>query len=699
VNQGRRSGGRAALTALALAVLTFALFAPALHHGFLVYDDDLYVTGNPHVQAGLTADGVRWAFTTGHSANWHPLTWLSHMADVELWGLDPFGHHLTSLLIHAANTALVFLVLRSLAGGSWACAFVAALFGLHPTRVESVAWVAERKDVLSTLFALLALAAYGAWTRRPAGWRYGAALLAFALGLLSKPMLVTLPFVLVLLDVWPLGRAQAGARRLLVEKWPFFLLSLASSVVTFLVQRAGGAVGTLDRYPLRARLGNAVLGYAGYLRRLVWPTGLAVFYPHPGGSIGAWPVLGALLLFAGLGLVALASRRRRPFVFVGWWWFAGMLVPVIGLVQVGFQALADRYTYLTYVGLFVAIAWLAAEWAEAGPPWRRPLSVGIAVALLAACAFQTRREVAYWRDSETLFRRALAVTTDNDVANQNLGHYLNETNRPAEAIPYLEEALRIRPRYAEARVNRGRSAFLLGNVDESVTHFEQAIALRPDDPVACNNLAFARMNQGELREAVRLYARALSSQPDWAEVQHRAGIVQIMQGDWAGGGERLRRAAALEPSSLEYPIHAQGFEALSRERGDSSPQARALRDYLVVSHRQAAGVLGKRGRVQDAVAQLEKAVDLDPGRADLLEELGVALASLGRAEKAIDVFESALRLEPRLPASHNNLGFLLLQMGRRDAAVAHFREALRLAPDFELARNNLALAQGSKARP
>jgi tetratricopeptide (TPR) repeat protein len=699
VSPGRADGARAALSALALAALAFGVFAPALGHGFLIYDDDLYVTGNRQVLSGFSAASVRWAFSTGHSANWHPLTWLSHMLDVELFGSEPRGHHLTSVLLHAANTALVFLVLRFLTGAFWASALVAALFGVHPTRIESVAWVAERKDVLSTLFALLALWAYGAWVRRPGAWRYAGALLAFGLGLLCKPMLVTLPFVLVLLDVWPLGRlAPSGMVRALLAKWPFLLLSLASSVVTFLVQRAGGAVGSLDRYPLDVRLWNAVVAYAGYLRRLLWPVGLAVFYPHPGRSLAPWKVAGALLLLGGLCLVAWAWRTRRPFVFVGWWWFAGMLVPVIGLVQVGFQALADRYTYLSFVGLFVALAWLLAEWAGKDAGRHRAIAAAVALSALAGCVYQTRVELVHWRDSETLFRRALAITRDNDVANQNLGHYLNETGRPAEAKPYLEEALRIRPRYAEARVNLGRSVFLLGDVDGSVPQFEQAIALRPDDPVSYNNLAYARMSQGELGEAVRLYARALALQADWAEVQHRAGIVQIMQGDWSGGGARLRRAAELEPSNLEYGVHAQGCAFLVRDRSDASTAAGSLREYLVVSHRQAAGVLAKRGRADEAVLQLRKAVELDPDRAELQEEIGVVLASLGRAQEAASAFEAALRRDPSLPASHNNLGFLLLQAGRREAAIAHFREALRLAPDFELARNNLSMAQEGNRR-
>jgi tetratricopeptide (TPR) repeat protein len=631
---GAGSSPKLALVALLLAALALAAFAPALGGAFLVYDDDLYVTGNPRVRAGLTWSGLAWAFTSGHAANWHPLTWLTHMADVALWGMDPRGHHLTSVLLHAVNAALVFLVLRSLTGAFGRSAVVAALFAVHPTRIESVAWVAERKDVLSTMFGLLTLLAYSAWAEKPTPARRAAALAAFAAGLLAKPMLVTLPFVLVLLDVWPLrrlgevrpgsgGRDRVSVVRLLGEKWPFFLLAASSSLVTVVVQRAGGAVGTLESYPMGFRLANAVVAYSGYLRRLFWPADLAVFYPHPGRSLSASAILGAALLMAGLCLLATRVRRGRPYVFVGWFWLVGMLVPVIGLVQVGFQALADRYTYLPYVGVFLALVWLAEEVLGR----MKPLAAALALAFVAVGLVQTRAELAHWRDSETLFRRALAVTRENYVAHQNLAHHLNETSRPAEAIPHLEEALRIRPRYAEARVNLGRALFLLGRVDEAVPQFQEAIAVRPDDPIAINNLAFSRMSQGDLGEAVRLYARALELQPDWAEVQHRAGVVQIMQGDWEGGGTRLRHAAAVEPEHPDYAVHARGLEALRRDPDTSSPEARRLRDYLVVSHRQAAGVLGRRGRIPEALDQLRKALRLDPARAELHDEVGVALTS------------------------------------------------------------------------
>ena len=681
-----------------MALLAFLTFLPALGHDFLVYDDDQYVTANPAVRAGLTGSSVRWAFTSGHAANWHPLTWLSHLVDVQVWGLVPRGHHLTNLLLHGANAAVLFLALQALTGAPWRSALVAALFAVHPTRIEAVAWVAERKELLSALFGFLTLLAYAAWARRGGRGRPWGALALFAAGLLAKPMLVSLPFVLVLLDVWPLGRVSLDTRpvrallRGLIDKAPFLLLAAVSCAVTFVVQRAGGAVGTLESYPLPVRLANALVAYAGYLRRLIWPVDLAVFYPHPGRSLAPAAILGAAVLFAGLCALAWASRRRRPFLFVGWYWCAGMLVPVIGLVQVGFQALADRYAYLTFVGLFLALVWWGAEAVAHGPARLRPLAIAGAMALVAASVAQTRRELAHWKDSETLFRRALAVTSGNYVAFQNLAHHLNETHRPAEALPLLEEALRIRPLYPEARVNLGRSLFLLGRVEEAIPHFEQALALRPRDPVALNNLAFSRMNQGDLSETVRLYALALDAQPDWAEVQHRAGIVEIMQG-LQGGGARLQSAAALEPANAEYASHARGWEALQRDSRDTSPAASRLREYLVVSHRQAAEVLARRGRLAEAAAQLQLAAERAPDRADLHEDAGIAWSRAGERARARAAFEAAVAADPSRASAHNNLGYILFEQGDRAGAIARYREALRLAPDFALARNNLALAE------
>jgi tetratricopeptide (TPR) repeat protein len=597
-----------------LAAVTSLAYLPVLDNQFVFYDDDLYLLNNSAVRGGLTWNAVRWAFTTGHAANWHPLTWLSHLTDVQLFGLDPRGHHLTSLALHVANTVLLFLLLRRLTGDDGPSLIAAAVWGLHPAHVESVAWAAERKDVLSTLLGLATMAAYAGWSRRPSATRYLGVLVVFGLGLMAKPMLVTLPFVLLLLDQWPLGRFTRGGaepsrslRARVVEKLPLFALAAASSAVTFLVQQAGGAVKTFDAYPLGVRVANAVVAYAGYLRMLAWPTGLAVFYPHPEDSLSALRVAGCAALLAGVSVAAWRLRPRHPYLLVGWLWFVGTLVPVIGLVQVGWQAMADRYTYLPSIGLCVAAAWGVGAFLG-----RRAAPATWAVAL-AACFFLTRDQVGRWRDTETLMQHALRLTGENFLAHNNLGHFYNERGQPAAAVPQLEAAIRIRPKYAEARVNLGRSLVMLGQVDRAGVVLEEAIALRADDPVGLNNLAFVRMQQGRIPESVALYDRVLSLSPEWAEVQHRAGVLQLMAGDVRGGRARLAAAASLEAANAEYVLHARGIEDLASGRAEA-PAARAFLAYLVTSHRQAAAVLAGRGQEREAQTHLRRASELSRER-------------------------------------------------------------------------------------
>ncbi len=456
-----RSAGAAALVAAGLALLTLFVFLPAAGNGFVHYDDPLYVTGNDQVRRGLTGEGFLWAWRAAVAGNWHPLTMLSHMADAEIWGLDAGGHHLTSLLLHAANVVFVFLVLRRMTGAPWRSAAVAALFAVHPLRVESVAWVAERKDVLSGFFFLLALAAWVAYTRRPAAGRYLLALLAFAAGLLAKPMLVTLPFVLVLLDVWPLGRLPLAAppggerrrvvRRLLAEKAPFFVLALAASAVTLFTQQV--AMAPLATVPLGRRVGNALVSYAAYLRKTFWPMDLAVIYPLPAAVPLVKAALAAALLALVTGLV-LVRLRRSPWLAVGWLWFVGMLVPVIGLVQVGRQALADRYTYLPSIGLAVALVWGGAEVARALLPAgraRRVLLAGALALAVAVLSLAARRQVAVWKDTSTLFAHAMAVTPGNYYAAYKVGVELSRRGDRAGAERHYREALRLRPGFRLAQ--------------------------------------------------------------------------------------------------------------------------------------------------------------------------------------------------------------------------------------------------------
>lgn len=468
----------AAGVGLSLALLTLATYLPVLAHGFIRFDDPLYVTRNHHVQAGLSWEGIAWAFSANVASNWHPLTLLSHMLDCELFGMDPLGHHLTSLLLHAVSVVLLFEALRRMTGCVWRSAFVAALFAVHPTHVESVAWIAERKDVLSGFFWMLTLLAWVCYVRQPSPKRYAAVALALAAGLLSKPMVVTLPFVLLLLDVWPLRRTIR-----IQEKLPLFALAAASCVATVIAQ--SGAIGLASRFPLRLRLANAVLSYVAYLGKTVLPTRLAVFYPMP-DEFPAWKVAGAALLLA--VLTVLACRAGRSFA-VGWLWFLGALVPVIGIVQVGGQAMADRYTYLPTIGLFLIAAW--------GLPRR---AAWVAVVVVLALAAGTRLQLRYWEDSESLFRHAAAVTERNFIAHLNLAQIHAERGEHGPALEHFRTTLEIRPGMWQAQASLGNTLRRWGRPDKALPHLRNAVRLRPHDPRLRRALAEAETEARRMSE-------------------------------------------------------------------------------------------------------------------------------------------------------------------------------------------------------
>lgn len=495
-----------ALLILAVALLLFlAASLPYLARGgihtFINMDDDYYVYKNHWVLKGLTVEGVRWAFTTFDVSNWHPLTWLSHMADVTLFGTDAWKHHMTNILLHALNTSLLFLALHRMTAALWISSVVAALFGLHPLHVESVAWVSERKDVLSGLFFMLVLLTYERYVRRGGVRRYLLVLLFLAMGLMAKPMLVTVPFLLLLLDIWPLGRTfwaapadgsewrKTSYGRLLMEKVPLVAVSFASGVVTLAAQKAGEAVKPLEIIGFGQRLTNAAISYTAYIGKTLWPLSLSVYYPLSPGEIASWlMVSGALLVLVGV-TVAVVRQQRRPYLLVGWLWYIGMLVPVIGLVQVGYQSMADRYTYLPLTGLFVMAAWGTQE--LLGKRWRLMAAGGILLLL----AVLTVRQVGYWKDSATLFSRALATSRGNSLVHNNLGLALAQEGRVDEALSHYRAALSHDPNYPEAHFNLGIAMISHGTADEAVFHLEQALRLRPDMPSARAMLSFARRMQ------------------------------------------------------------------------------------------------------------------------------------------------------------------------------------------------------------
>jgi hypothetical protein len=477
-----RGGGKSPavlLIAVLLAVMTLAAYWPVRGHDFLDYDDDLYVTANRQVRQGLTWEGVFWAFGAGHAKNWHPVTWISHMADVQLYGAHAGGHHMVNLVFHIVNALLLFYFLNRTTGFMWRSAFVAAFFALHPLHVESVAWISERKDLLCAFFWLLTLLAYAGYAGRPGSRRYGAVVLFFILALMSKPMAVTLPFALILMDYWPLKRFSfqdpdcGFSWRLLREKVPLMGLSAASCLITYLVQESGGAVGTLGAYPLGGRFANALISYVRYMGKIFLPTNLTVFYPYS-QQISASQTAGAAILLNAITLLALLLIKRRPWFASGWFWYLGTLIPVIGLVQIGLQSHADRYTYIPLIGLFVVLVWAVSEFA-AQRPFLRNLSYASGLAAVALLGFSSYCHTAHWKDTQTLFTRALAVTENNFVAHNALGVIEARKGNQAEAAGHYRQSLKAKPDYASAHNNLGLALAEQGMTEQAVFHFNEAV--------------------------------------------------------------------------------------------------------------------------------------------------------------------------------------------------------------------------------
>lgn len=661
---------RTLLVVLFLVASVVGVYWQMIHHDFVTYDDGAYVYENPMVQSGLNWKSILWAFTTGTQANWHPLTWLSHMLDSQLYGLKPGLHHFTSLLLHVINTVLLFLVFRRMtglpaggrfglqarlspkdvagqAGAFWASAFVAAFFGLHPLHVESVAWASERKDVLSTLFWMLTMLMYIRYVEKPEWKRYALVALFFALGLMAKPMLITLPFVLLLLDFWPLKRFEIGGDtatalepaaevsekingrgkvilRLLKEKAPLFALSLISSVVTFVVQQRGGAVLPLERIPIAIRLGNAIVSYAAYIREMVWPSHLAFFYPHPGYALSVLSVILAAVLLLLLTAVFLRFGRSHHYLITGWFWYLGTLVPVVGIVQVGIQAMADRYTYVPLIGLSVIIAWgiqeLLGNWR-----YKKLAVAGSSGALFLTLMTLTWFQVGTWRDSESLFSHAVAATERNYLALADLGITEARKGKINEAIAHYTEALRIGQNLWDIHNQLGMALASAGRYSEATSHYSEAIRIRPDYPEAHYNLGIMLERQGKTEEAISHFREVLKFRPDDAEAHNNLGAS-----------------------------------------------------------------LGKQGKIDEAIEHFSEAVRIRPDYPSAQYNLGTALMRQGKYEEAITHLSAVVRLKPDHANAHYNLGLALEKIGRNSEAIAQFMEATSINPKHQDARNELA---------
>ena len=636
-----------------LAVIVWLAFQKALHFGFVDYDDDQYVYANPIITNGLTWAGGQWAFTHVHASNWHPLTTMSHMLDCTLYGLQPWGHHLTNILLHAAATILLFLALLRLASASsskrstinyqlststiWASAFATALFAVHPLRVESVAWISERKDVLSGVFFMLTLLAYARYVRtdRFLIGRYLTVTVLFALGLMCKPTLVTLPFVLLLLDYWPLGRWQASSRGqkpqvsnrwlvvrgLLWEKLPLFILSAGSCVVTVIAQKDIIERGLQMNFIERAN--NAVISYAAYLGEMIWPAHLVVSHPYAEGYQNLPRVIASLLLLAGISAVCVLSRKNYPFLLTGWLWYIGMLVPMIGVVQVSTEARSDRYTYLAQIGIYIMVSWGALALIAKYRP-HLVLSAVAALTVIVALVACSYAQTAYWRNTESLWRHAIDVSPGDYIAYDGLGYTLLQKGQINEAIADYEKAIQIRPSYAQAHNNLGNAFMQNGRLVEAAAQYQKVLELEPEDPQVHNNMGVLFQKEGRLDEAIEQYRKAVAASPQVAELNYNLGSALVARSDW-----------------------------------------------------------------DDAINHLETALRIDRNYPEAHNMLGVAFVRSGKINEAISEFREALHLHHLYPQAHFNLGSILVHVGQRQEGIAHLLEALRLKPDYVEAKEQL----------
>ncbi len=680
----------------ALVIAVLAVFRHVFGYGFVDLDDLTYVVDNPHVVAGLTLRGIRWAFAQSYEGYWAPLTWLSYMVDAQLFGLGAAGFHATNVVLHAVSACLLFAGLKRMTGARLGSAFVAAIFAMHPLHVESVAWIAERKDVLSTFFYFLAIWAYARYAERPGPGRYLLVVAAFGCGLMSKPMVVTLPVALLLLDVWPLGRLRSAGRsqeaargtrnaegtergteratreserglglaEALIEKAPLFAMSLVVAVVTVASQRSAGAVVSLDVASPWLRVANALVSCVVYLGNMFWPARLAAMYPYP-QAVPAGQTIAAVFVLAGISFAAFRLRRSAPYLLVGWLWYLVTLLPVLGFIQAGPQARADRYTYIAMTGIALPVVWgiatISSRWR-----YQRVALAGaaiLALAIFSALAFQ---QVDYWRTTETVFRRALAVTSDNAFAHRGLASGLIEAGDTAGAIAELRSALALAPDFADAQSDLGKALLDLKQPEEAAAHLTRAVQLRGDEATYRINLGSALYALGRGEAAAAEYREALRHAPDSSKARSGLGLVLAQQGDVEGARRELNEAIRLTPDYVDA--------------------------YLNLGT-----ILQRAGLAADAERAFATATRLRPDMADAHIGLGTLLATQGRTNDAIAELSTAVRLVPTDAELRSNLAVMLISAGRTDEGIAQLSEAVRLRPDLPELRSNLDLAVSMRA--
>jgi tetratricopeptide (TPR) repeat protein len=653
-----------------LALAVFAVFGQTVRYAFVTFDDDMYVYKNPVVVKGFTFQGLHQVFTHQVCDFYHPLTMMSLMLDDQIYGLNAGGYHLTNVLLHAATAILLFLVLRRMTGALWSSAFVAAVFAIHPLRVESVAWVTERKDVLSGVFFVLTVGAYGRYVEQSKvrgprrGVFYGLTVMLFALGLLSKPTLVTVPFLLLLLDYWPLGRVQdAGPRSgfkillpLVIEKLPLFALSAAACVATIFTQQR--FLASVNELPLVPRIGYAAVSYFAYLGHMFYPAGLIILYPYSQKGLPWLEVVPALVLLAGVSVAVLLLCRQRPYLLVGWLWYLGMLVPMIGVVHAGSVARADRFTYLAQVGVYIMITWAVEDWAASGRHSRRILSVG-AIGVIVALMICAGKQTSYWRDSELLWNHTLASDPGNYFAYNNLGVAMMRSGRLTEAIEHYQIALEINTNYAEAHYNLGWLLDQQGRPDEAIVHYQKALKSRPDYAEIHEGFGDALAKMGQVDEAIAHYQKAVQLRPDYAEAHNNLANMLVKKDQFADAIVHFQKAIDLNPNYTE-------------------------------AHYNLGVLFGIQGRLDEAVEHYQKAIELRPGYADAHGNLANVLAAQGKLNEAIREYQRTLELTPNSAQAHYRYGQALQSQRNFGAAKREYQKVLELAPRHVQAYLSLA---------
>jgi len=670
---------KALLICAFLTISTLAVYWQVNQFEFLDWDDTIYLTENPNVQSGITWESIKWAFGSFHATNWHPITWLSHMVDVQLFGMNSGWHHVSNLLLHIFNTLLLFLILSRITGLMWRSFFVAALFALHPLHVESVAWVAERKDVLSTFFGMLAVYCYTSYVQRPKFKWYLLVLVFFAIGLMAKPMLVTLPFVLLLLDYWPLKRfpimcsdecnGHALDQRpsifwLALEKAPLLALSIVSSVMTYQAQDKGGAVTAFDDslnhgsvaidYGLIERLSNAVVSYASYLGKVFYPLNLSFFYPYRTGIQSEMLAQSALVIVV-ISLIVIWQVKRKPYLFVGWFWFIGMLVPVSGIVLVGWQSMADRYTYVPLIGVFIALVWGISELTKRWPKQTVILSSAMALSILI-CAVLSYIQVGYWRNNISLYGHAAETVPESAFVHFKLGTALAEKGDYKKAQTAFESALRVEPFDLRARFNLGLVLLRLKQFENAIEQFNELLKRYPSYTAAERQIKIARAMQKQQQ-----IAAAINASP---ETYMRRGMLLEQQG-------RVQDAILVYKQIVQY------------------------KDDYIPAHQKLGFLFYKLQRVDEAIAHYKVLVRLQPNSFAVHYNLGLALVDRGQLNEAIDSYQQALRLQPATAEIYNNLGVAFFRNGMFEQAIENFRSAIRIKPNYAQAKNNLERAQNA----